>query len=66
VTELYQGELANGADDNGNGLVTKRDCRSPRTGTWSPCALTCQRRDDGKRLLTKTAETAVRLRNSGG
>ena len=28
--------------------------------------LTCQRQDEGRRLLTKTAETAVRLHNSGG
>jgi type II secretory pathway pseudopilin PulG len=66
VAELSEGELANNLDDNGNGLTDETGLMFSSTGDVVTVRLTCQRRDEGGRLLTKTAETAVRLRNSGG
>jgi prepilin-type N-terminal cleavage/methylation domain-containing protein len=66
VAELYEGEIANNLDDNGNGLKDERGLSFSATGDVVSVRLTCQRRDEAGRLLTKTAETAVRLRNTGG
>jgi type II secretory pathway pseudopilin PulG len=66
VAELYEGELANNLDDNGNGLRDERGLSFSAEGNVVTVRLTCQRRDEAGRLLTKTAETAVRLRNTGG
>jgi len=66
VTELGEGELANAVDDNGNGLKDEAGLSFSASGDVITVRLTCQRQDDGRRLLTKTAETAVRLHNSGG
>jgi prepilin-type N-terminal cleavage/methylation domain-containing protein len=68
VAELAEGELANTVDDNGNGLVDESGLTFSRSaqGNVVTVRLTCQRQDEGRRLLTKTAETAVRLHNSGG
>lgn len=66
VAELYAGEIANNLDDNGNGLKDERGLSFSAVGNVVSVRLTCQRRDEAGRLLTKTAETAVRLRNTGG
>ncbi len=66
VAELFDGESANNLDDNGNGLIDERGLSFSATGSVVSVRLTCQRRDEAGRLLTKTAETAVRLRNTGG
>lgn len=65
VAELLEGELANGLDDNANGLTDEAGLTFTSEGNVITLRLTCQRRDEGGRLLTKTAETAVRLRNTG-
>jgi len=66
VAELAEGELANTVDDNGNGLKDEPGLVFSAQGNVVTVRLTCQRQDEGRRLLTKTAETAVRLHNSGG
>lgn len=63
VAELFEGELANAADDNGNGLIDEAGLSFSREGDVVFVRLTCQRRDEGGRLLVKTAETAVRPYN---
>jgi Tfp pilus assembly protein PilE len=63
VAELSEGELANGLDDNGNGLVDEQGLSFTREVDVVFVRLTCQRRDEGGRLLVKTAETAVRPNN---
>jgi prepilin-type N-terminal cleavage/methylation domain-containing protein len=66
VAKLFEGEIANTLDDNGNGLIDERGLSFSATESVVTVRLTCQRRDEAGRLLTKTAETAVRLRNTGG
>jgi prepilin-type N-terminal cleavage/methylation domain-containing protein len=66
VAELFEGESANNVDDNGNGLIDERGLSLSATGNVVTVRLACQRRDEAGRLLGKTAETAVRLRNTGG
>lgn len=63
VTELFAGELANDADDNGNGLIDERGLSFSNDGNVVTLRLSVQRRGEGGRVLSKTAETAVRLRN---
>lgn len=63
VTELFAGELANDADDNGNGLIDERGLSFSSDGNVVTLRLSVQRRGEGGRVLSKTAETAVRLRN---
>jgi prepilin-type N-terminal cleavage/methylation domain-containing protein len=65
VAELFAGETANLADDNGNGLQDETGLSFSATAEGVvTIRLCCQRRDEGRRLLTKIAETAVRLRNN--
>ena len=66
VAELLEGELPNGLDDNGNGLTDETGLSFSSNGSVVTIRLTCLRRDDGGRLLTRTSETAVRLLNTGG
>jgi len=66
VSELGDGELANNADDNGNGLIDEAGLSFSSHGSVITVRLTCLRRDEAGRLLTKTAETALRLPNTGG
>jgi len=66
VAELFEGESANNLDDNGNGLKDERGLSFSAVGSVVSVRLSCQRRDEAGRLLSKTAETAVRLRNTGG
>ena len=64
VTELYAGETANNADDNGNGVTDEAGLSFSVVGNVVTIRLCCQSQDEGRRLLTKTAETSVRLRNN--
>ena len=66
VAELFEGESANNLDDNGNVTIDERGLSFSATGNVVTVRLTCQRRDEAGRLLSKTAETAVHLRNTGG
>lgn len=63
VAELFDGEMLNNLDDNDNGLKDEAGLSFSSQGNVLTLRLTCQRREDGGRLLTKTAETAIRLRN---
>lgn len=64
VAGLLEGEIKNGGDDNGNGL---RDELGLAFVSNEPFVLTvyltCQRMDESGRILTKTVETAIRMRN---
>ena len=66
VAELFEGESQNNLDDNGNLLRDERGLSFSAVGNVVTVRLSCQRRDEAGRLLSKTAETAVRLRNTGG
>ena len=66
VAELFEGETANNLDDNGNVLIDEGGLSFSATGSMVTVRLSCQRRDEAGRLLSKTAETAVRLPNTGG
>lgn len=68
VAELQDGESANGVDDNGNGLRDESGLAFWAEDGLLTILLTCQSRDEGGRILTKTAATAVRLwnTNTGG
>ena len=63
VTELFADELPNNADDNDNGLIDEAGLAFSSKDDVVTLRLSCQRRGEGGRLLSKTAETAVRLRN---
>lgn len=66
VAELQEGELDNDADDNANGLVDEPGLVFSAVGDLLTIRLTCRSRDEGGRVLTKTAATALRLWNTGG
>jgi len=66
VAELQDGELDNGLDDNANGLVDEPGLVFSAEGNLLTIRLTCRSRDEGGRVLTKTAATALRLWNTGG
>lgn len=58
------GELPNGVDDNGNGLVDEPGLWFLNDGTGTlTISLTLERLDPWGRLLTRTLQTAVRIRN---
>lgn len=65
VAKLLEGEIDNDSDDNDNDLTdeTGLSFSSDGAGRVITVRLTRQRRDEAGRLLTKTAETAVRLLN---
>jgi hypothetical protein len=65
VREFLEGELPNGIDDNGNGLVDERGlCLSydAARGVMT-VRVTLERMDPLRRMLTRTVETAVAVRN---
>lgn len=66
VAELQDGESANSVDDNGNLLIDEPGLTFSAENGQLTILLTCQSRDEGGRILTKTAATAVRLWNTGG
>jgi hypothetical protein len=63
VSELAEGELANGEDDNGNGLIDERGLSFELAGDTLRIRLTLEHIEpDGRRIL-RTIESAVGLRN---
>jgi hypothetical protein len=65
VREYLEGEIPNGADDNGNGLVDERGLcvtydDTTRTAT---VRLTLERLDADGRLVTRTTQASVQIRN---
>lgn len=66
VAELQDGELDNDVDDNANGLIDEPGLAFSAAGNLLTIRLTCRSRDEGGRVLTKTAATALRLWNTGG
>lgn len=63
VSEFLQGELPNAVDDNGNGLVDEGGLSFLIQGEVLTIRLTLQRLDPTGRVLTKTVQTSVRIRN---
>jgi type II secretory pathway pseudopilin PulG len=63
VAGRLAGETSNGSDDNGNGLIDERGLAFVFDNPVLTVYLTCQRRDESGRVLTKTVETAIRVRN---
>ena len=63
VSEYLQGEVANAADDNGNGLLDERGLSFAAQDDVLIIRITCQRLDDGRRLMTKTVQTSIQLQN---
>lgn len=63
VAELEQGELANGIDDNGNGLVNEQGLNFSLNGNQLTISLTLVGRDADGRDVVRTVSTAVTLRN---
>ncbi len=63
VRSYLQGEFPNGADDNGNGLIDERGLCLAVEGEALVIRLSLEGRDTKGRIMTRTATTAVRLRN---
>ncbi len=64
VRELLQGETANLADDNGNGLVDEGGLSFALVGTGTvTIRLTLESRDPHGQLVARTVESSVHMRN---
>jgi len=63
VSELLQGEQANGADDNANGVVDERGFNIRRVGDLVSVRLSVEGVDDGGNLTVRTVETSFKVRN---
>lgn len=63
VRALLAGETANGMDDNGNGLIDEEGLCFERNGRQLTIRITLERADADGKLVTRTAETTVALRN---
>lgn len=63
VRPCADGELPNGADDNGNGLVDEEGLSFDLSGRTLTIRLTLERRDRVGGTLVRTVSTSVRLRN---
>lgn len=63
VSRLTEGELPNGLDDNGNGVADEAGFHFEIEGDVLTIRLTMERLDSTGRLLTKTVETSVNVRN---
>jgi hypothetical protein len=57
------GEIANGIDDNGNGLVDEAGLSFELSGRTLTIRLTLERPDRVAGTLSRTVTTSVRLRN---
>lgn len=64
VRAFLEGELPNGVDDNGNGLVDESGLAFVIEGSLVRVLLTLEREGAGDRRLTYTRESLVRCRNS--
>jgi len=66
VADSLEGEIAgNGIDDNGNGLVDEEGFCISYEGSVMVVRLTVERLSEDGRLVTRTVERRVRLRNDG-
>jgi len=66
VADSLEGEIAgNGIDDNGNGLVDEAGFCISYEGSVMVVRLTVERLSEDGRLVTRTVERRVRLRNDG-
>lgn len=63
VAELLEGELDNGLDDNGNGLIDEPGFCVEVRGEVVTLRMTLQAPDPDGRILTKTVESSVWVRN---
>ena len=63
VRELLEGEIANGLDDNGNGLIDEPGFCVQVTGEVVTLRLTLDALDSDNRVLTKTVESSIWIRN---
>ncbi len=66
VREYFQGETLNGADENGNGLVDERGLSFSLTDATDDSLtirLTLEALDSERRVITRSVETAVHVRN---
>lgn len=63
VPELLEGENANGADDNQNGLVDEAGLSIQRIGSMLTVRISVEEPGEGGTSVTATATTSVSLRN---
>ena len=63
VREYLEGEVPNGVDDNGNGLLDERGLSFEVQGDVLTIRLSLERADAEGRLLTRTVQTSVNIRN---
>ena len=63
VPEYLEGEIPNGVDDNGNGLIDERGLAFSRTGRVWTIRLSLQKPGGNDRSLIQTVETAITPRN---
>ena len=63
IRAQLEGEIPNDVDDNGNGMVDERGLCFRLDGDTLTIALSVETRDPDRRLVVRTATTAIRLRN---
>jgi hypothetical protein len=63
VAEIAEGETFNGLDDNGDGLIDEAGLSFSVEGDVVTVGLTLQTLDRDKRVLSRSARTAVAVRN---
>ena len=65
VAPYLEGEIPNGMDDNGNGLIDERGLSFVVDGNSVRIRITLERARDGQEPLIRTVETTVTCRNLG-
>lgn len=63
VRRLAEREVANGADDNGNGMLDELGFWMQRQGDVMSLQLTLEELDDGGRPMVRSVTTSFRIRN---
>lgn len=63
VSDLTEGETANGLDDNGNGLIDERGLSFELDGDMLHIRLTLERIEIGGQRILRTIDTAIGLSN---
>jgi prepilin-type N-terminal cleavage/methylation domain-containing protein len=63
VRPFLEGELMNGIDDNGNGLIDEKGLVFTLDGSRVTVRLTLERKSDSGEIITKNVETMVTCRN---
>jgi prepilin-type N-terminal cleavage/methylation domain-containing protein len=66
VRDLLEGELPNGVDDNGNGLIDEKGLAFVIFRNSVTIRLTLEKPGPGGRRMTETVQTTVTCRNLGG